>query len=722
MHIKEHKNVALVLRAIEHLIGKDEDSIQRLVQYGFVVKMLNWFEIASEHLKEQLSPQRDALQLVEVFYEVAMSLCQSPISDSNMILDIFLLRFGAVVLDNEMVFCLRLEAIRTINSILDGSPKELRKKLCHSDDHVGLLDDMAKTLTDIGDYEMQVAITEALCRMTPKKLREDFGGKWFGFRSFTSAFTSINDKDFETHSSDILLFKLVSCPTESSHFRLVKPEDEFLKEFWVDFNIGTSSISFYVNDPQSTLWQLIHLPQDTVSVYDLQEINGEKILIIHVKTPVSHGGISGKIIKISFSSEHNVQTALNKVFGSKPQLPSPSKDTLLPGDGLMPIKEREETETPLSVASERRIKATTGQDIFYFKDHSDSEVALAKTMSFCRSSSSNGSTQSLPDSLSQTPLKRKMRIQSNKGSLHKDTPIADYSRRKSRVKGKLKVLPLSSPSSNEEEFSKKFSTPRKTLGSKDWCEVKLGSQDMPMESSLLKETMADSGFQNQTVFESSFQTEEADAFQGQILEQVQTTDAVMSPLLNNDLNEDMPLASQTPQQPRRLFFSKPLEEAADRVSEALTGDQESEEELGVGVKAAFNSFKTQLKAHFSSRYKKIEARSLQSLTDCQRNVSSLLGSVHNQRLIHLEQFQSTVVQQLECLEQDCLSLKAIEKETVNFWQSESNTVRAFCDEQHKRLHTLLVPPTSAEAKPMDASNQKQSSFTSSPENTTVKRS
>lgn len=32
-----------------------------------------------------------------------------------------------------------------------------------------------------------------------------------------------------------------------------------------------------------------------------------------------------------------------------------------------------------------------------------------------------------------------------------------------------------------------------------------------------------------------------------------------------------------------------------------------------------------------SRYKKIEARSLQSLTDCQRNVTSLLGTVHNQR-------------------------------------------------------------------------------------------
>lgn len=59
------------------------------------------------------------------------------------------------------------------------------------------------------DYEMQVAISEALCRMTPKKLREDFAGKWFSFRSFASAFTSIRDKDFETVCLGTYLFFLL---------------------------------------------------------------------------------------------------------------------------------------------------------------------------------------------------------------------------------------------------------------------------------------------------------------------------------------------------------------------------------------------------------------------------------------------------------------------------------------------------------------------------------
>ncbi|XP_051737825.1 synaptonemal complex protein 2-like isoform X2 [Ctenopharyngodon idella] len=773
LHKNELKNVSLILQAIEHLISKDKDSIQTLVHHGLVVKMLNWFEMASEYLKEQHKPPRDAMKLIEVFYEVAMSLCQIPIAGSNKILDIFLLRFGAVVLDYEVPFCLRLEAIRTINSMLDSSPKDIRKKLCQSDDHTGLLEDLAKALTDIGDYEMQVAISEALCRMTPKKLREDFAGKWFSFRSFASAFTSIRDKDFETdcrtflnelnsyfgNSRRVFSFPCIQAFLDS--VELFKPEDEFLKEFWVDFNIGTSTISFFVNDPKNTLWELIHLPKDVVSMYDLQERDDQKILSVHMSTPIFHGEITGKMVKIIFSSEHNIQTALTKVFAEKPQSASASKDTLQSGPQYEQTVKLQKFSSPpagetkgihqLSLHlsgpsrySRSKVKGTPGEDIFHFKDHSDSEVILevsqclsdtfdtersgkshdkkpktitfmaalwryqverAKTVLFCQTPSSNGSTKSLPDTLGRIPVKKKIRVMhSEEGFLRKDTPHTDYSRRKPRTKGKLRVLPLSSPSSNEEEFSK-YSTPKQRLqmASEDWqSQVKLG-RSVNIESSLLKETTADSGFQNKSVSETSLQAEELD----NVIEEEhcldketplpQRTEALESSELYVGLKGDKQLPRQPTFQPRRLFLSSPLEDAAERITEVLMEDEESEEELGAGVRAAFNSFKTQLRAHFSSRYKKIEARSLQSLTDCQRNVTSLLGTVHNQRLEHLEQFQNTVVQQLECLEQDCLSLKTIEKETVNFWQSESDTVRAFCDRQQKRLDSLLIPNASAEA-------------------------
>ncbi|KAG1953747.1 synaptonemal complex protein [Pimephales promelas] len=722
LHKNEHKNVSLLLQAIEHLFGKDKDTIQKLVQHGLVVKMLNWFEMASEYVKEHHKPPRDAMKLIEIFYEVTMSLCQMTIAGSSKILDIFLLRFGAVVLDCEVPFCLRLEAIRTINSMLDSSPKETRKKLCQSDDHTGLLEDLAKALTDIGDYEMQVAISEALCRMTPRKLREHFAGKWFSFRSFASAFTSIRDKDFETdcrtflnelnsyfgNSRRVFSFPCIQAFLDSAE--LFKPEDECLKEFWVDFNIGTSTISFFVNDPQNTLWELIHLPKDVVSMYELQECDDQKIVVFHMSTPISHGEITGKIVKIIFSLEHNIQTALTRVFAEKPQPASASKDTLQSGDAVTTIEGPQHEQTvklqkfssppagetkgihqlPLLLSGPSRysiskVKGTPVQDIFDFKDHSDTEVERAKTVLFSQTTSSNGSTKSLPDN-------KKIRVHSDEWFLRKVTPHADYSRRKPRPKGKLRVLPLSSPSSNEEQFFK-YSTPKQRLqvASKDGqSRVKL-RRSLNKEFSLLKETTADSGFQNMTVSETSLQEEQLN-----LIEEEHCLDKETPLPPRTEALGSSELPRQPTFQPTRLFLSSPLEDAAERITEVLMED-ESEEELGAGVRAAFNGFKTQLRAHFSSRYKKIEARSLQSLTDCQRNVTSLLGTVHNQRLVHLEQFQNSVVQQLECLEKDCLSLKTIEKETVNFWQSESVTVRAFCDKQQKRLDTLLIPCEGSEA-------------------------
>lgn len=42
-----------------------------------------------------------------------------------------------------------------------------------------------------------------------------------------------------------------------------------------------------------------------------------------------------------------------------------------------------------------------------------------------------------------------------------------------------------------------------------------------------------------------------------------------------------------------------LSVCVERITEVLMEDEESEEELAAGVRAAFNSFKTQLRAHFS---------------------------------------------------------------------------------------------------------------------------
>ncbi len=55
------------------------------------------------------------------------------------------------------------------------------------------------------------------------------------------------------------------------------------------------------------------------------EHDDRKILEVQMGTPLSHGEITGKIVKIIFSAEHNIQTAMTKVFPDKPQSSSVSK-------------------------------------------------------------------------------------------------------------------------------------------------------------------------------------------------------------------------------------------------------------------------------------------------------------------------------------------------------------------------------------------------------------
>lgn len=48
------------------------------------------------------------------------------------------------------------------------------------------------------DYDLQVALMEALCRMTSRAQRRELADQWFSMEFVTSAFTKIEDSEFET--------------------------------------------------------------------------------------------------------------------------------------------------------------------------------------------------------------------------------------------------------------------------------------------------------------------------------------------------------------------------------------------------------------------------------------------------------------------------------------------------------------------------------------------
>nr|XP_023661903.1 synaptonemal complex protein 2-like isoform X2 [Paramormyrops kingsleyae] len=750
----EFAKVFLLLRAIENVCQSDEDLIQSFIQHGLIVKMLAWFERAVEFLKvKELQHQKALSNLIEAFYDTSMNICRISLQGKSQIHDIFVLRFGALVTDADVQFDLRLEAIRTINSILDGATKEERKRLSLSEDHCLLLEELAKVIVNVGDYEMQVAVSESLCRMTTKKWREELVYKWFPNRIFADAFKSINDREFETdcrkflnrlnsHFGDerrVFTFPCIKAFLDKTE--LFKPDDENLEKFWVDFNLGTCCISFFVNDPEGALWESINLPKAAISDYSIKgvcdpvpfsvlaEKDDQKILTVRMEIPVAHINIKGRTVKIIFESQYDIQNAVRRALGDNLQLQSTEGQSVsrnLLNDFLSSCSDPgclDAADVSAVNDDDQKSPASALEkaELLHLTDESETEVAMAKKRLFSSSASSKGFAKSLQDTGDKPKESRKGHqpkaaafSESNSSPTQggvsdslrvKALPRSDYTRKKPKAKSALRILPQSSPSSAEEPGTIKHSTPKtasvKLSGA---AGLMVRPRELSLEYSLISAQKFEAhveGLEKTILEDSVFMPDDQDGspIKKNSLSEVQKSPGARkrkleSPVLDSGIGPDKGLSTMEEDQgtaslkPRGFHPPSTPGATGERITKLFVEASESDTEMASGVTAAFQSFKKQLKDHFSSRYRKIETQSMESLLDCQESVRTLLSSVHGYRLKHLDTFQTTVINELAHLEQDCHSLKKIEREVMNFWKAESKVVTMFCEKQQHRLRSL----------------------------------
>ncbi|XP_009272004.1 PREDICTED: synaptonemal complex protein 2-like [Aptenodytes forsteri] len=139
------------------------------------------------------------------------------------------------------------------------------------------------------NYDLQVALSEALCRLMTKKWRDDLVHHWFEDSYLAEAFKEIKDREFET---------------------VKKPSDEKLEEFWIDFNTGSQSVTFYVDKG-----------------------DGEKIVKIYMKIPATLNKTEATKIKISFSAEFEILSVLKKVLGDEKMMQKQIKHFIVAPEG-----------------------------------------------------------------------------------------------------------------------------------------------------------------------------------------------------------------------------------------------------------------------------------------------------------------------------------------------------------------------------------------------------
>ncbi|XP_051946825.1 synaptonemal complex protein 2 [Xyrauchen texanus] len=181
------------------------------------------------------------------------------------------------------------------------------------------------------NYDLQVSLMEALCRMTSPTQRNELADCWFSMTFVSTAFKKIKDSEFETDCRKFLnmvngmqgegrsVYSYPCLEAFLDKYELLMPVDENLEAFWIDFNQGSQSISFYFSvndkDAQDGQWDTLCISESEVHSYTVEVENGRKVLLLTLNELVSTGNLEGSIVTIKFSSSLDILQATEKVYG-----------------------------------------------------------------------------------------------------------------------------------------------------------------------------------------------------------------------------------------------------------------------------------------------------------------------------------------------------------------------------------------------------------------------
>ncbi|KAH0617930.1 hypothetical protein JD844_016692 [Phrynosoma platyrhinos] len=752
---------------------QDEEVFILLSLYVFYFYMVTWFERTREFLS-LIEPKENnfLVNLIEDFFDTALIISRSNSEGRKQLLDSFLPYLGHLATEPNVSCALRQETVRTLNTLLDNVPQEERKKFSVSEEMCLLSKEFAKTILDVGDYDIQVAVLEAIFRVMLKKWRDDLVHHWFEDQHIAKAFKEIKHRDFETDCRKFLnelnerlgdKRRVCSIPCKAAHadmnegalWESVRLPKEDVSSFYLQAKLpdyltrllqniedsapprgqklfrmaAGSDVIMDKDDNHKSEDQPQHNPtvvnshlertEDIVGTDSLSDIlTSQPSEQSHTTQKTSHlAGAMAARENQQAAEEHVSQASSDASAVSVTCLTNTPNPPLLNASALkaFPVKQKDKTVEP-SVEGEpviqygeavpledgklektNRARSSSKQisdvqkDAYEFENFSDpaahemvsgmkQKVFVQKsivhrmklTFIFTFLKSATYKSHLFSESNQETPSNSTSEKSWILSSQKKSTPkISDYTRKRPRVRSTLKVLPLSSPSSDSGHHAK-----RKNQG--DCKYLDLIGLDYNEEEVL-----------NVPVVAASFYG----------LEMVDAT---------------LPLSSHSSSDYSDAGGSKKYEAATtallrkDKVSKAkrkLPGQHLDkseydvfvskilEEEAGVsGVIAAFEKFVSELNKMFWFRHKTVENYTQNILTAPEQMLSTLLKQIHQSWQNELENFCKILLQEFVRLNKRTQFLMSLEKDTMEFWTEQTkkliSKLSAFDIHQMQRMESM----------------------------------
>ncbi|XP_044783758.1 synaptonemal complex protein 2 isoform X7 [Bubalus bubalis] len=265
--------------------------------------------------------------MIEDIFDLLMVIHDIDDEGKRQIVESFVPQICALVIDSRVNICIQQETLKKMNVMLDRMPQDARKILCNQQMLI-LMSSMGERILDAGDYDLQAGIIEALCRMTTEKQRRELACQWFSMDFIANAFKGIKDSEFETDCRIFLnlvngmlgdkrrVFTFPCLSAFLDKYELQIPSDEKLEEFWIDFNLGSQTLSFYIaGDNDDHQWEAVTVPEEKVQIYSIEVRESKKLLTVILKNIVKISKREGKELLLYFDASLEITNVAQKIFG-----------------------------------------------------------------------------------------------------------------------------------------------------------------------------------------------------------------------------------------------------------------------------------------------------------------------------------------------------------------------------------------------------------------------